>query len=494
MKTAVSVCLSLTLLVPLVPAVASAQDSQVPPSYQGLNTYLNQQLMAFNQKLDSLGGSMPKAPVAYAAALVNADANIGPQVLRSAFHPELQEMQAMGMQAVMVHVGFPMLYEPFFSSQTQFQQYVDFYRGVANAIRQAGMLVIVENDTLPQAVGQNPWNPGSFYAGLNWTQYQQARAQGAAAVAETMQPDYMVILEEPDTEAVRTGQSNVNTVSGATLLATGILSSLSQTGVPGMKVSAGVGSWQPSGEEYVKAFVKLKQLDTIDIHIYPANHANLPTALKLAQLANAAGKPASISECWLNKLTNKELGVLTPLQTEARDSYGFWAPLDGYFLRTLQNFAAKTNMAFISIFESHYFWAYLNYDSIKTASPSVVLKKEGRAAGHANQRAEYSGTGLAYYNICVPVPDTTPPSAPAHLAGSSAHTGSATLKWGPSTDKIGVAGYYLQRDGVRIAATSAINYTDTGLVSGQTYSYFVKSFDLAGNISAASKTVQVQAH
>ena len=107
---------------------------------------------------------------------------------------QLQELKAMGVQAVTVEVGFPMLYEPFFSSQPQYQQFVTFYQNVAASVRAAGLKLIVENECLLNDSVVDGWNPAAFYATLNWTQYQAARAQTAVTIAQTMQPDYMVAV------------------------------------------------------------------------------------------------------------------------------------------------------------------------------------------------------------------------------------------------------------------------------------------------------------
>jgi chitodextrinase len=65
------------------------------------------------------------------------------------------------------------------------------------------------------------------------------------------------------------------------------------------------------------------------------------------------------------------------------------------------------------------------------------------------------------------------------------------LEWNASTDNVGVAGYYVFRNGVTVATTAQAFYTDSGLTDAATYSYFVEAFDLAGNVSAPSLTVQV---
>jgi hypothetical protein len=221
----------------------------------------------------------------------------------------------MGVKAIMVEVGFPMLYRPFFSSQSQYQQLVGFYEQVATSVHALGMKLIVENNCLLSNDVQDGWDTAPFYATLGWAQYQTARAQTAATIAQAMKPDYMVVLEEPDTEATMSGQTNADTVSGSLSMLSGILTSVHQAAVPGMKVGAGVGSWQNDYLSYIQGYVA-QPLDFIDMHIYAVNNTGtqnfLSNALTIASTAASAGKPVTMSECWMNKVANNDLGVVTP--------------------------------------------------------------------------------------------------------------------------------------------------------------------------------------
>ncbi len=96
------------------------------------------------------------------------------------------------------------------------------------------------------------------------------------------------------------------------------------------------------------------------------------------------------------------------------------------------------------------------------------------------------------------VADTTPPTAPTNLTVASPVTGNLkrrlNLAWTASTDNVGVTGYQIWRATSvagpfsQINTTTGTSYLDTGLVSGTTYTYYVKAFDAAGNVSAASST------
>jgi chitodextrinase len=89
------------------------------------------------------------------------------------------------------------------------------------------------------------------------------------------------------------------------------------------------------------------------------------------------------------------------------------------------------------------------------------------------------------------VADTQAPTAPGQLLASNTTTTGTTLAWNASTDNVGVAGYYVYKNGLQIQQTSGTNFTVSGLTAGTTYSFTVKAFDAAGNLSASSNTATV---
>jgi chitodextrinase len=82
--------------------------------------------------------------------------------------------------------------------------------------------------------------------------------------------------------------------------------------------------------------------------------------------------------------------------------------------------------------------------------------------------------------------DKTPPSTPTGLTASATSHSRIKLAWGASSDRSGVAGYRVLRDGVQVATTRARAYVDRGLSAATRYTYRVAAFDRAGNFSAPS--------
>jgi len=86
-------------------------------------------------------------------------------------------------------------------------------------------------------------------------------------------------------------------------------------------------------------------------------------------------------------------------------------------------------------------------------------------------------------------PDTQPPSAPSNLTATAISTSQIALNWSASTDNVGVVGYRIYRDGSWVATSTSTSYTDTGRVANTAYSYTVRAYDAAQNLSPESNSV-----
>jgi hypothetical protein len=82
--------------------------------------------------------------------------------------------------------------------------------------------------------------------------------------------------------------------------------------------------------------------------------------------------------------------------------------------------------------------------------------------------------------------DTEAPTAPGSLAAVPVSPDQIDLSWLASHDNFVVSGYVVFRNGVPLATTTQLNYSDNGLVASTTYSYYVKAFDPSFNYSSSS--------
>ena len=87
-----------------------------------------------------------------------------------------------------------------------------------------------------------------------------------------------------------------------------------------------------------------------------------------------------------------------------------------------------------------------------------------------------------------PAADTNAPTVPTGLVGAAVSANQINLSWSPSTDNVGVTGYYVYLNNVALATTTATSFSHIGLAAGTTYSYRVSAYDAVPNHSAWTAT------
>ena len=508
-----------------VPAPSAAPA--VPAGYcTTIATELSGDLQAFNNQLSTLPPS--GFPTLYAATLSDADGNNGPELSSpnylSGVLNQLQELKALGVQAISVPIEFPILYEPFYGSQSAMQPYLTFYENVAQAVKAAGLKLIVDNEELFSNDTAAGWtNMNAFYAPLTWAQYMAARATMAATIVQYLQPNYLSLANEPDTEATQTGQQNLNNPADAAQMIAGEIAAVQAVTVsPLPQLGAGFGTWLSSTgtsslQDYLSAYVALP-LNYIDMHIIPVNTVGgesfIGNSLVVASAAATVGMTVSVGQSSLSKSLATEWDVLGVDVIRARGPFSFWAPYDASFLQTMQNLANTTNMLYVASQLPIYFFSYQTYGgtsanggaanctcTTSSCSDYEIMQTENALAYAAQSQPVFTSTAFSYYNQMVPVPDSTPPTAPATLSGS-AGVNQANITWAASTDNVGIAGYNVYRctpsganqpcAGVFLASTTTTIYTDSTLTSETLYNYQVQAFDFVNNLSAFSPTLYLQ--
>lgn len=85
--------------------------------------------------------------------------------------------------------------------------------------------------------------------------------------------------------------------------------------------------------------------------------------------------------------------------------------------------------------------------------------------------------------------DTTPPTTPVLLSATPVASTQIDIAWSAVTDDVMVSGYSILRDGLPIATTTLLSYSDTGLAASTTYSYAVRAFDPSLNYSTTSNAL-----
>jgi hypothetical protein len=467
-----------------------ALHAQTPPpapaSYQDLYTATKAQIDAFSGQVPTHG----TYPTDFSAELMTANSARGPALLaqsRTGLLMELDSLQAMGLKAVTVGIHFPILYSGYYQNPSDYQQYVNYYTQLAQDVRARGLKLIVETGIVLNEPGLNTVDCSTFYRSLTLDQYQRGRTQVAVTIAQNLNPDYLSVVNEPDNEAAQSGFTALGTVNGSLGLLNTILSGLSQAGLNGLRVGAGVGTWMAGYDQFVRGYAATG-IQYIDMHVFPLNNDFLTRAFTISSIANTAGKALAISQCWPLKESNAELSTLSFPQAESRDPFSFWEPLDISFLQAMVSFARSNEMVFFSPFYSMYFHGYIDYNPAVSPSASVpqIQSAVGSVAIQNITAGQYSPTGLAYARAILDAPDTVKPSVPGGLSVAVSNS-AVRLTWTPATDNIGVAGYVIYRNAHQIGTTISPPYFDLNLLPATSYNYTVAAFDVAGNISAVSK-------
>ncbi len=91
----------------------------------------------------------------------------------------------------------------------------------------------------------------------------------------------------------------------------------------------------------------------------------------------------------------------------------------------------------------------------------------------------------------IPPADTQAPTVPGSLNGTANSETQVSLSWQAATDNVGVTGYNVYRNGIKLGSVTTLSYTDSTAVANTAYSYTVSAYDAVGNTSAQSTAKNV---
>ncbi len=376
-----------------IPSAPAPAEQAVPAEFQALYAELDQQLDDFAGRLQSQPKAGPR-PLVFATELLVANSNRGQELLKEqAWRGSLlylDRLQELGVRGVKVNIAYPLLSPEFPRSS----EYLAFYKKLAQELKSRKMAILVGAGI---TFNEPAFSNVSFdYRKLTRERYLQAKRQHIETIIREIQPDYVTIANEPDTEGDITGFHM--TLSEWTEMVNGLLKDLDHQGV---LVGAGAGTW--SDPAYIENLARIPTLNYIDIHIYPVNRDFMARAMRFADIARANNKRVIVGEAWLYKSSDKEVGSVTYARIIARDVFGFWQPLDEKFLGLLAQFARQNQVEFISPFWSRYLFGYLDYTQTKRGlAPAALLSLADAEALKHILANTYSKTGLAYQKLARP--------------------------------------------------------------------------------------------
>jgi hypothetical protein len=128
-----------------------------------------------------------------------------------------------------------------------------------------------------------------------------------------------------------------------------------------------------------------------------------------------------------------------------------------------------------------------NAGSFSTSANYKLQDTTGETATGLSSSTSYTLHDAGYQGVQL---DIVPPSEPPFLNTTPLTPNAIELDWGQSTDDYAVGGYYIYRNGTRIAQVDVFprTFVDIGLLPDTTYLYNVSAFDTSGHESPWSAT------
>ena len=306
----------------------------------------------------------------------------------------LDAFQALGMTGVTLNLGYPLLLPEFPDSA----RYLSYYRRVAESVRRRGMTLAVEQIVL---YTKSRFSPFDFEFGApSLERYTADQTRMAQIIVDTLAPDFLTILHEPDTVAELTGIASLLEPEVAARHV-GAVARRVRRGTT--KLGAGSGSW--TRPEFVAAFARDANLDYIDIHVYWINEWSIENTYELARLASAGGKAVVFTEVGLYKTVGDGLEGTPHVEGVAsvyrRDVFSFWAPLDVEFLELTARLARSVDASYVSAYWTNMLFSYIDWTP--GTSPMSYQQLNANLSGQSTAQAWLAGritcTGEAYREI-----------------------------------------------------------------------------------------------
>lgn len=372
----------------------TAGTSLVPYRYRSLYKELY-------TKLDSVRSSVKaswdgkKSDVKFGVELLVANSNRGEVLLTDrvfgATRLTLDRLKDLGVSSVALSIQYPILT----SSFPRAAEYRTFYGRVAREIRRMGFKLIVEIGTVFREPEFSKLKVN--YRGLTISSFRDGLREMVAVIVTDMQPDYLTLLTEPDTQSRNTGLHFTEKEFSQTVRF--VAENVKPNGV---RLGAGAGTWEDL--DYFKALVRIPELNYLDLHIYPIQRDFVMNrVIQVTAMAQRHNKSVSIGEAWLYKVSDRELGKISPVKAFARDVFSFWQPLDIMFLETIINLSHRIQAEFSCFFWMKYLYGYIDYNAqTKNLTAQQRINAVDSLIGRNILENTLSFTGVRFKTLIAP--------------------------------------------------------------------------------------------
>jgi hypothetical protein len=345
-----------TILVLASTAGWTQQPPAVPKKYQALYNELDAALSAFEHALPQA----PDAPLLRAAVLASTRCDANEEMLdparRQALVMELTALRNVGADAAVVEVCYPLLTPAFQEPRLT----LEHYAGVANEIRSRGLKVVVRHTLLPVS-GARPALQ-RYWAQLSRQHFEAERYQEAKSILYAMRPDYLTLQADP---TARPAGNRLLPRDWARLTQSAAERLRAETGAMDTLIGAGLG---PAADTaLLDALSAARGLDYVDLQLYPVWFAGQDQLQRLLDWparvrAIDSARRVIVSETWLRKLSRNEAAkAVAEEPSQAREAYGFWAPLDQRYLALLGRAARAQAIELVGVARTRQLFAYLDF-------------------------------------------------------------------------------------------------------------------------------------
>ena len=398
----------------------------VPQTYASSYAAINNALVTFNTSLDNRVQLPPSTNLA--ASLEMADGGRGTTALTAIaltdVKMEIARYQQLGVRAVTIQLGFPLLVPKFFSwngDPSDAPKFVSFYQQVVNQCHNSGIKVIVEVTPNLTPAGLNVLQ---YCQSLSAQEYQNEMCLHCSNLASLIKPDCISIVAEPDTATSRSGQNvyqqPASMAAFCQAAAASILAAAAQVSPQyrsSVDIAAGACPWMSRAQKYLDALINLPGLTAIDLHSYYIGNGDMETMTNLADQVNAAHMRVMSSECWLNKAgtgspPSGPAGSSEPTVARSTNTFSFWEPLDMNFMHAMVTWCRVERPSYFTFFDSQLLFNYFNYSQVQSLTDPQIISAETTAQRQAIYADQFSSIGLYYGQILKSV---LPPPSPCQV-------------------------------------------------------------------------------
>ncbi|MBU0490072.1 MAG: T9SS type A sorting domain-containing protein [Bacteroidetes bacterium] len=340
----------------------------------------------------------------YCTNLMPANSSQGPDLLTQmpslyVVKKHLDALDSIGINTIDLAIQYPTLVSAF----PQSSEYLEYYKLVVQEIRNRGMKIIVgcQATVRDSVYGHMPVD--SFYIGLDATRYKTEKLQMIQTIIDTLQPDYLTIEMEPQTQADNLPiDFSLNSVMDyVDFFMQGMVKN-------GVQIGAGSGTWDDL--MFIDSIARLPDIDFIDYHIYPINQSCfIDKVFQIDSIATLYNKKLVIGESWLFKATDAELldTTLSPADLFYRDVFSFWIPLDSLFFTSVVKLSHYSKTEVTSLIWSNLFFAYIDHIPAYDAMwPGQIVSIAYTEAGPNILSNTLTPTGELYRTLIADACDT----------------------------------------------------------------------------------------